>query len=257
MEFKLKDKGTNQLKFVIKDVNPAFVNALRRVSNNRIPVLAIEEVDFYDNSSPLFDEIVAQRLGQVPLDFDSSDYNFKEECDCDEGCPSCQAVFELSKEGEGTVYSGDIKFNSDNVDVLYEDIPITYLAEDQVIEVEGHAVLDTGEENSKHQASIPSYQYYPKIDIDNGNVDDADAIVELCPRDVFAVESGDLVVDDLEECSLCNECVEESDGIEVEARDDAFIFKIESVSGLNCKEILNKTIEMLEESADQVIDKLE
>lgn len=259
MDIKINEKTDNKITFIVEGVNPAFVNAIRRLSAKSIPVLAIEEVDFYENSSPLFDEIVAQRLGQIPLDFTEGDFLTKEECECDteeDRCPNCEVAFVLEKDEPGVVYSGDIEFPNSDVEVLYDEIPITYLGEKQEIKLEGHAVMNTGGENSKHQAAVSSYQYYPDVSVDNKSIDSAEKIVDICPRDVFTVESGKLVVKDVESCSLCNECVEESDAIEVEGRDDAFIFKLETVCGLDPEQILYKTLAVLQEDVGAVIDKL-
>ena len=54
----------------IEGTDVYFVNALRRVMLSELPKLAIDEVIIYDNTSPLFDEIIAHRLGLIPIPTD-------------------------------------------------------------------------------------------------------------------------------------------------------------------------------------------
>ncbi len=260
MELEKIDEEDGKLRFVVKDSSPAMMNAIRRISMNQIPVLAIEDVGIIENSSALFDEIVAQRLGQIPLVFDPKKFDAREECDCEEGCVNCEAKFTLQKEGPGKVYSGDIVSESDDVEILYDGIPITELDENQEIELEATAIVSIGEDHSKHQAAISSYQYYPIIDVDQEELtdDEKEECVEVCPRNVFEVDDGKLKIVDEKRCTLCKECVQETDfdGITVTSDEEKFIFKIESVSSLNPEDILEKTAEILDGKAEKVIGKL-
>ena len=49
-------------------------------------------------------------------------------------------------------------------------------------------------------------------------------------------------------------CVEVSEGVSVSADDTSFIFNIESVSGLTVKEILNKSLDILEERSQELAE---
>ena len=56
-----------------------------------IPVMAIDEVIILKNDSPLYDEIIAHRLGLIPLKTDLESYKLPEECECEGyGCSLCQ-----------------------------------------------------------------------------------------------------------------------------------------------------------------------
>ena len=74
------DKKKNKCSFILKDTNAAFANVLRRNIINKVPVMAIEDVEFRKNSSVLYDEIVAHRLGLVPLATDLKTYDLPAEC---------------------------------------------------------------------------------------------------------------------------------------------------------------------------------
>lgn len=257
----LKNKE-NKLIADIKGTSVQFMNAIRRISMIEVPVLAIEEVHIEENSSVMFDEIIAQRLGQVPLKFDPHKFNFKDRCECEgEGCPNCEFVFTLEKTG-GMVYSRDLsKASAGDVEVLYPNIPLVFLEENQTVKLEAVAVLGTGKDHSKFQASIPSYKNYPKITIDGRKLKEGEGkkIIEACPKDIFKGDSGKPKIENPEECILCKECVEaaKSGAVNVEESEDRFILKIESISGLKPEDILIKSAKILEEKGNEVIGKIE
>ena len=62
---KIVEKKDNRIGILI-DGNESLANALRR-SINEIPNVAIDEIEFYKNDSALYDEIIAHRLGLIPI----------------------------------------------------------------------------------------------------------------------------------------------------------------------------------------------
>ena len=78
MKVKILSKDDRKVKFLLEDSNPQFANALRRIMISEVPVLAIQTVDFTANDSVLYNEMIAQRLGLVPLVFNSKDFHFKD-----------------------------------------------------------------------------------------------------------------------------------------------------------------------------------
>ena len=75
IEFLNKHKGTGRITFLLKNSNPATANAIRRLIIERVPTMAIYEVEYTKNSSALYDEIVAHRLGLIPLKTDLKGYD--------------------------------------------------------------------------------------------------------------------------------------------------------------------------------------
>jgi DNA-directed RNA polymerases I and III subunit RPAC1 len=52
-------------------VDTSFVNALRRILLSEVPTVALEHVYMWNNSSILHDEVLAHRLGLIPLNLDA------------------------------------------------------------------------------------------------------------------------------------------------------------------------------------------
>ena len=67
------------VKFEIKGVTYTFANALRRIMINSVPAFAIDSVTFYKNTSAMFDEYIAHRIGLVPILTPTSGYDEKDE----------------------------------------------------------------------------------------------------------------------------------------------------------------------------------
>ena len=119
MKVDLLNKTDSEIQFSVEGVKPSFASALRRIMVSEVPTMAIEWVDFKQNSSALPDEVVANRLGLVPLTFDKG-YNVNEECTTckGKGCNNCQVKLTLKKKGPAVVYSGDLKSTAKDVKPL-------------------------------------------------------------------------------------------------------------------------------------------
>lgn len=60
-------KVENELEFDIIGITPAIANAFRRIMLSEVPSMAIEKVHIYNNTSIIQDEVLAHRLGLIPL----------------------------------------------------------------------------------------------------------------------------------------------------------------------------------------------
>lgn len=61
----------DELVFEISGVDVSFANALRRIMIAEVPTIAIEHVYMWNNSSIVHDEVLAHRIGLVPINCDS------------------------------------------------------------------------------------------------------------------------------------------------------------------------------------------
>ena len=161
MKVKILKQSKEEMSFTVEDIDHNFANELRRIMISEIPTMAIEFVDFSKNDSALPDELVANRLGQIPLTFDKKAYNMPDECKCEgKGCSRCQVELVLKKKGAGVVYSGDMKSKAKDVQPVFDKIPIAELFEPaDEIQFEAIAQLGNGRTHAKWQAAIIGYKY--------------------------------------------------------------------------------------------------
>ncbi|KAL1377034.1 hypothetical protein pipiens_016534 [Culex pipiens pipiens] len=67
----------NELEFDMIGVSPAIANAFRRLMLSEVPSMAIEKVHIYNNTSIIQDEVLAHRLGLIPLKADPRLFEYK------------------------------------------------------------------------------------------------------------------------------------------------------------------------------------
>lgn len=60
-------RSENELEFDIIGITPAIANAFRRIMISEVPSMAIEKVYIYNNTSIIQDEVLAHRIGLIPL----------------------------------------------------------------------------------------------------------------------------------------------------------------------------------------------
>lgn len=207
MKIQILEKKDKEIKFLLEGVTPGFANELRRIMMVEVPTMAIEWVDFKKNDSILNDEVIANRLGQIPLTFDKKAYDLHSTCKCEgKGCSRCQVKLVLKKKGHGMVYSGDLKSKAKDVQPVFDKIPVVELFEDQFLEFEATAQLGTGKEHIKWQGGLIGYKNKPAKEIAKKDESDETKYVE-----------------------------------------DSFIFNVESVSGYSPEELIMTAGEILEE----------
>jgi DNA-directed RNA polymerases I and III subunit RPAC1 len=67
LKIKVESYKDLELEFDFIGVTPAVANAFRRLMISEVPSMAIEKVYIYNNTSIIQDEILAHRLGLIPL----------------------------------------------------------------------------------------------------------------------------------------------------------------------------------------------
>ena len=263
MDVKIIEEKDNILQFLLKGTTHAYANALRRAMIAEVPAMAIEDVIIIENTSVLYDEIVAHRLGLIPLKTDLDAYVLPEECDCKSelGCSKCRASFTLEAEaGEESVmvYSSDLKPEGD-VAPVSGGIPIVKLGPAQKLRLEVYARLGRGIEHAKWQpVSACAYKYLPKVSINPENLANPEEVIRVCPTRVYAADpENKIVVRNELACTLCMDCVEKAvpaDSkkpfpVKIDSDDSAFIFNVESTGAIPPKRIVDEAAKVLEKKA--------
>ncbi len=132
------NKEKQKLSF-ITDMDISLANAIRR-SALEIPIMAIDEIEIVKNDSALYDEILANRLGLIPIKTEKSGKEIK---------------FKLKENGPKLVYSKDIK-PSIGTD---PNFPIVLLDNDQEIEMVCEARLGKGIDHVKYSPGLIFYRH--------------------------------------------------------------------------------------------------
>ena len=263
MDVKFIEEKENVLRFLIKGTNHAYANALRRAMIAEVPAMAIEDVIIIENTSVLYDEVIAHRLGLIPLKTDLDAYVLPEDCDCKSelGCSKCRASFTLEAEAQNEpvmVYSSDLKPESD-VTPVSGNIPIVKLGPKQRLRLELYARLGRGIEHAKWQpVAACAYKYLPRVTLNADNLANPDEVIRICPTDVFSSDpENKIAVRDEAACTLCMNCVEKAvptDGkkpfpVKVEGDETSFIFYVESTGALSTARIVTEAAKVLDRKA--------
>lgn len=207
--------------------NEPLANSIRR-SVSEVPTLAIDEVEIYKNDSALYDEVLAHRLGLVPLVTEKS-MNSK-----------TKVELKLSKVGPCTVYSGDL---SGSADVVESKIPITILGKDHKLELLATAILGLGIQHAKY---TPGLCYYRHI-LEVKSTPEIDKIVSKSKGLVKAEKKASKWICDLNESEITE--VESIDKSAITNSDEMLLI-IESYGNMPAKDILSKAVSALEDNLD-------
>lgn len=249
MKMKLLNKEKDVSKFVVEGVTPGFLNSIRRAIINRVETLAIDEVSFVRNSSALYDELVAHRLGLIPLTTPKT-YNKTEECKCKgKGCARCEVKLTLKKTGPCIVFSGDLKSTDPNVEPVFEDMPIVKLLEDQEIQLEAKAILGIGKKHAKWTPGSAVQSNYPLIKINKAKCKaKCDLCVRECPKDILEIKqvNAGVIEKKVLDCDLCMACTDAcpTKAITVESEPNKYIFAVESWGQLKPEAMIKRAIEI-------------
>lgn len=194
-----------EVEFDLVGVDASLANALRRIMLAEVPVMAIETVYIEENTGVMHDEVLAHRLGLIPLRVDPSDF---EELRGDDATDVNTVVFGLEvraplnvlpeglrrrlepddifeseeaakKPGGGrhttNVTTADLRwlpqgdqetFLAQPARPVHDDILITKLRPGQAIGLEAHGCKGIGKDHAKFSpVATASYRMLPKIDL--------------------------------------------------------------------------------------------
>jgi len=244
-QVKILKEDQSKLNLLIENITPALANSLRRTVLAEVPVMAIDDIVILENSSVLYDEILAHRIGLVPLvnDYDEIRAALEEDPLALREKEVAFVLDVVAEDEEKTVYSSDLKPKALEEEVKVSKvirpasgkIPLVKLARGQRIVLEAYAHYGLGKQHAKWQpVSVAAFKYLPVISIDREKCILCGQCVEECPRKVFEMKEEGVSVSNPYVCSLCMSCVKicPTAAIKVRGREDAFIFKIESIGVL-------------------------
>ncbi|WP_254837657.1 DNA-directed RNA polymerase subunit D [Natronomonas marina] len=231
------DRDDRSARFLVRGVTPAFANGVRRAILADVPTLSIDSVRVIENSSVMFDEQIALRLGLVPLTT-PDDYR-----------PDDEVTLAIDVEGPATAYSGDLVSTDDQVQPAEENVPIIELKEGQRLELEADATLGVGKDHAKHQGGVAvGYRHLQRVEVvgEKGEFEDDD------PEIIRGVIEADGELVPTEEFD--NDLSQRYPGKDVEVEDvpNAFVFSVESDGSIPVEELVLDAVETLEARADEL-----
>lgn len=275
----LSDQHSN---FDLVGIDTSLANAFRRIMIADIPTIAVEEVYIHANTSIIQDEVLAHRLGLVPLvinpervhalprGLDASEIEDYYD-DSNTFVLRLNVTCERLPNGDmqnAHVYARDITFDPMGVQsewvadeglenvfrVANPDILIAKLRPNQSINLTMFCHLGFGHDHAKFSpVATASYRLMPTITI-TGDIDGADArkFVKCFPPGVVELEDGKPVVKDARKDTVSREVLrhEEFNGkVKLGRKRDHFIFNIESSGALEPDEIFMKSVMELQAKA--------
>lgn len=247
MQLDLIHQQKDKVILLIKDTNHVFVNTLRRIIISEVPTMAIEEVSFVKNSSALYDEMLAHRLGLVPLTTDLKSYNLPEECKCEsKGCAQCQTTISLKEKGPCIVYSESLKAKDPAIKPVHDKMPMVKLLKEQSMEIEAIAILGTGKKHYKFTPGLAWYRGYPEFVI--GDKVNLSEISKRCPA--LEVKGNKIILKDVTKWNEAQEQICEENNVQIKSGKTDFIFYLESFGQLSPKEILLEATNIIDKKLD-------
>jgi len=277
--------------FVLSKTDTSMANALRRIMISEVPTMAIDLVELENNTSVLWDEFIAHRLGLIPLTSAAmKDYNYTRDCSCMDRCQYCSVELTLSVRNDSSeprdVTSRDLYSNNPNVipvdcqlnaegKPIQEPILIMKLGKDQELKLTAIAKKGVGKEHAKWSPTCGCvYQFDPDIRIDQVKASkltskQKEDFVACCPTKVFALdESKRVVVEKPQNCTYCGECekkqLEFKDEygrpmrglVAVKSKPDRFIFTVEVTGALKPEEVVLHALSVLKMKLSYILTNL-
>ncbi|EFA83802.1 RNA polymerase III subunit [Heterostelium album PN500] len=276
----LSDKP-DHLVFEMIGVDAPIANALRRILISEIPTMAIERVFMINNTSILQDEVLAHRLGLIPIKVDPKIFNYKEPGK--EYTAEDTLIFTLKvrcyKDANGETINGTVLSKhltwvptddqnemfpneADHPRPAYDDIPIVKLRPGQALEVQCYCEKNIGREHIKWSpVGTAFYKILPEISVsDKVTGEKAKKLKQSCPMNVYDIEdSGKAFAARPMDCTMCRECIRDPEMepfVKLERVRDHFIFSIESVGTIAPKTLFQDAIKILIDKCSTVENSL-
>ncbi|ESS06016.1 MAG: DNA-directed RNA polymerase, subunit D [uncultured archaeon A07HB70] len=250
-EVEFVDRSERSARFVVRGLTPALANGIRRAMIADVPTFSVDHLRVVENSSVMFDEMIGLRLGLVPLTTPLDDFEVGD-----------TVTLALDVSGPATATSGDIETSDGMVRPADDDVPIIELKENQRLELEAEAVLESGKGHAKQQGGVAvGYRHLQRTEL----VGDADefgddgpqivrGVVEEGAADAAVADAtdGDLVLAD----AFGNDLRERYPDKEVRVEDvpGAFAFHVESDGSFSVEELVLRAAESVGSRAVELRD---
>ncbi|KAG6465977.1 DNA-directed RNA polymerases I and III subunit RPAC1-like [Zingiber officinale] len=217
----------DEIEFDMIGIDAALANAFRRILIAEVPTMAIKKILMVNNTSVIPDELLAHRLGLIPLDADPRVFEYLSENDepnerntivykldvsCKKGSPRITVksdhlkwlpngseleIATLDKSSKVKSYTSFScsqnslpEISKKPLGVKHDDIILAKLGPGQEIELEAHAVKGIGKDHAKWSPVAATwYRMLPEVVLsEEVKGQDAEKLVKKCPLNVFDIE---------------------------------------------------------------------
>uniref|UniRef100_A0A3P9KBI5 DNA-directed RNA polymerases I and III subunit RPAC1 n=1 Tax=Oryzias latipes TaxID=8090 RepID=A0A3P9KBI5_ORYLA len=281
----------NNIEFDMVGIDAAIANAFRRILLAEVPTMAIEKVFIYNNTSIVQDEVLAHRLGLVPIKADPRLFEYKnieqEASEIDtiqlQLKIKCSRNPRASKDSSDPrelylnhiVYSKDINwvplgnqadvFADSRIGAVHDDIVIAQLRPGQELDVVMHCVKGIGKDHAKFSpVATASYRLLPDITLmEQVEGEKAERLKRCFSRGVIDLEDvhgkkvAKVVNSRLDTCS--REVLRHKDLknlVKLGRVRDHFIFTIESTGILPADVLMQEAIKVLMAKCQMLLNEL-
>ncbi|XP_063628048.1 DNA-directed RNA polymerases I and III subunit RPAC1 [Cydia splendana] len=279
----------SEMEFDLIGIQPAFANAFRRLMLSEVPSMAIEKVMIKNNTSIIQDEVLAHRLGLIPLKADPRLFEYRPE-DATEGTEfdtleftlkvKCTANSSQSKDSFRTedlytnhsVYSSQIKWHpignqasvhkEADVGSVHDKILISKMRPGHELDLHLIAVKGIGKDHAKFSpVATASYRLLPEITLTREVIGSESILLQNCfsPGVIGIDPEGRAFVRDAryDTCSRNVYKYEEiKDAVILSRVRDHFIFNVESVGAMAPNVIFVEAVKILKEKCKSLLDEL-
>ena len=271
----------NEMQFDMVGIDASIANAFRRILLAEVPTMAIDKVFMKYNTSVIPDEVLAHRIGLIPLKVDARLFEFAQNTESKILNPTEILKFELSVTCEknplapkdvsdpsilykhAKVYSSDIKWKPleeqkdlfTEIRPLYDDILLVKMRPGQKIDMELHAMKGVGKTHAKFSpVATASYRLLPEITLLKPVTGKTAKELQACfsPGVIEVVKNKEgkkeARVVDARKDSCSREVLRHphlKDLVKLSKVRDHFIFSVESVAGVGPEVLVEESIKIL------------
>lgn len=271
--------------FDLINIDTSVANAFRRIMISEVPSVAAESIYIFNNTSVIQDEVLAHRIGLIPLKVDpdlltwvdpaqDEKEKFTDEntivLSLDIACtknphPPAGSTDPKELYRNAHVYARDLKFEPQGrqVDLFKNnpvvpcdpDILVAKLRPGQEISLRAHCILGVGSDHAKFSpVATASYRLMPDIKITHPITGDLAKRFQKCfPSGVIGIENDQAIVKDARRDTVSREVLRHDEfagKVKLGRIRDHFIFNVESAGAMPPEEIFFKSVRVLKNKAD-------
>lgn len=285
-DIKITNVSERVANFDLIHIDTSIANAFRRIMIAEVPSVAVETVYSFMNTSVIQDEVLAHRIGLIPLKVDPDSLTWVDKTVDENDRYTEDNTIVLSLDVTCTknphapknstnpselyrnsnVYAKDLKFEPQGSQLeKYKDNPVVptdpnillaKLRPGQEISLRAHCILGIGADHAKFSpVATASYRLLPVIDIKEPITGELAKKFQKCfPSGVIEIDpKGEAYVADARKDTVSREVLrhpEFNGKVKLGRQRDYFIFQVESTGAMSPEEIFFKSVRVLKNKAE-------